>query len=105
MECSLKCSEVPSAIIDQDLAHKVYNIIGDKDKGSQLCNGGLSGIGRRKDKAEIEVIDQTETQKWIQGHYFMQPDYQKKISEYLQGDCTINCLKRKTGSASREDQA
>lgn len=78
-----------TAIINRDLAHKAYNIIGDKDKGSQICNGGLKGIEKNKEKADVDVIPQTETLKWIGGHYFMQPDYQTKISEFL-NDKVVN---------------
>ncbi len=73
-------------IVDYDSAHKVYNIIGDKDKGSQLCNGGLSGIEKAKDRTDVRVIPQTETQKWVGGHYFIQPNYQEAILDYLKDE-------------------
>lgn len=72
-----------TAIIDRDLAHKVYNIIGDKDIGSKICLGGLSGIKKAQEYGRVVLIEQNETQAWIGGHYFMQPDYQKAILDYL----------------------
>lgn len=72
-----------TAIIDRDLAHKVYNIIGDKDKGSQLCNGGLNRVKTAQEDGKVNLIPQTTAQEWIGGHYFMQPDYQEAISDYL----------------------
>ncbi|MBU6383955.1 MAG: hypothetical protein KGR16_06545 [Verrucomicrobia bacterium] len=72
-----------TALIDADLACKVYNVIGDKDWPSISCNGGISGIEAAQDKANIEVVIQNETEKVIGGHYFTQPDYQGKITEIL----------------------
>ncbi len=73
-------------IIEKDLAHVVYNIIGDKDWPSQICNGGMSGIEAAKDKAEIRMVSQTETKPGLGGHFFMQPDYQKSISETIKNE-------------------
>jgi hypothetical protein len=52
-----------TAIIDRDLAHKVINIIGDKDKGSQISNGGLKGIEKAKERTFVEIIPQVETKE------------------------------------------
>lgn len=75
-----------TAIIDDDLAHEVYNVIGNKDWPSISCNGGPKGIDNAKDVATIELIPQTETQTVIGGHYFVQPDYQQKVSEILRNE-------------------
>ena len=73
-----------TAIIKNDLAHKAYNLIGDKDLPSQVSNGGMKGIKAAKEKgAHIRIIPQNETQTVVGGHYFMQPDYQRSISECI----------------------
>ncbi len=72
-----------TAIIDRDSAHIAYNIIGDKDKGSQLSNGGLRGVQKAQERGDAFLIPQNETKEWIGGHYFMQPNYQEAISGYL----------------------
>lgn len=76
-----------TAIIENDLAHKVYNVIGDKDWPSQVCNGGMGGIEAAKQKGtKIEIIPQTEIQTGIGGHYFVQPDYQIEISKFINNE-------------------
>ena len=75
-----------TAIINDDLAHEVYNVIGDKDWPSISCVGGTKGIDAAKGGATIEFISQTETQAVIGGHYFVQPQYQLRVSEILQYD-------------------
>ncbi len=75
-----------TAIIDENLACKVYNVIGSEDWPSRVCNGGLNGIERAKERADVEVIHQTETDGILGGHYFMQPDYQDKINEYINNE-------------------
>lgn len=73
-----------TAIIDNQLAHKVYNVIGDKDWPSHVCNGGLSNIEKSKESGvRIFIIPQSETQGLLGGHYFMQLDYQKRISDII----------------------
>lgn len=68
-----------TAIIDDHLACKVYNIIGDKDWPSIKLNGGMEKLLQPSEKAQIEILPQTETAKIIEGHYFMQPDYQNQV--------------------------
>ena len=70
-----------TTIIDADLACKVYNLIGDKDWPSQTYHGGLGDIEKAKNRANIEIITQNETEGVVGGHYFLQPDYQDKIRE------------------------
>lgn len=72
-----------TAIIEQDMAHKVYNVIGSEDWPSRLCNGGESGIERKSENANIDIIDQKKTDGILGGHFFMQPEYQKEIGEIL----------------------
>lgn len=69
----------PTELVNQGLAHKVYNIIGDKDWPSILCNGGREAIDRAVDRREASLIPQYETKPVIRGHYFQQPDYQNEI--------------------------
>lgn len=79
-----------TAIIENHLACEVYNIIGDKDWPSQLCNGGLSKIEKAKNEGtNVYLIPQNETQGVIGGHYFMQQDYQHEISEVLKKEIII----------------
>ena len=61
------------------------NIIGDKDWPSKLCNGGEQGIREAQESATIQMVEQTETQLPIGGHYFVQPDYQEKIRKIIEG--------------------
>lgn len=73
-----------TSIIENDLAHMVYNMIGSKDWPSQVCNGGMKGIEEAKNNgADVRIIPQTETQTGIGGHYFIQPDYQSEISKFI----------------------
>jgi len=73
-------------IIDDNLTHRVYNVIGDKDLGSIRCNGGEGGIEASKQAATIHFIHQNETAPIVGGHYFKQPDYQDKISIILKDE-------------------
>ncbi len=68
-----------TAIIDEHLACKVYNVIGSKDWPSILCNGGMRGIENAKKSANITIIEQTDTDGVVGGHYFLQTEYQKSI--------------------------
>lgn len=68
-----------TAIIDEHLACKVYNVIGSKDWPSILCNGGIKGVGKASESANVMVIPQTATEGIVGGHYFLQADYQGKI--------------------------
>lgn len=80
-----------TAIIENNLAHKVYNVIGDKDWPSISCNGGMDKIEAAKQSgATIEIIPQTEEQPRIGGHYFMQPNYQDAISEFIEDEITAD---------------
>lgn len=72
-----------TAIIEDGLAFKVRNIIGDKDWPSKVCNGGDKGIEEAKSRATIEIISQTESEIGLGGHYFMQPDYQREVSRFI----------------------
>ena len=72
-----------TAIIDDHLACKVYNVIGDKDLASQTALGGLNSIEKAKSGAQVEMILQGETKSIVGGHYFLQPEYQKKIAGIL----------------------
>ncbi len=72
-----------TAIIDEHLACKVYNVIGSKDWPSILCNGGMGKIERTMDFAKIEMILQSETDGVVGGHYFLQPEYQKTVGEIV----------------------
>ena len=73
-----------TAIIDASLACQVYNVIGDKDWPSQVCNGGRDGIERARGKADVEIISQEEVDFVLGGHYFKQSDYQEKIKSIYQ---------------------
>lgn len=79
-----------TAIIDANLAFKTYNVIGDKDWPSKFCNGGESGIEEAKKTAKVEMIEQTETEPGIGGHYFIQSDYQKRVADILMEDIFPN---------------
>jgi hypothetical protein len=73
-----------TAIIKNGMACEVYNVIGDQDWPSKLCNGGLSGIENAKDEgATVYLIPQEETQTGLGGHYFVQPNYQDRIGVIL----------------------
>lgn len=75
-----------TTIIENYLACKVYNIIGDKDNASQTCIGGAVGIDLAKARANIQIVPQNETQSVVEGHYFIQGDYQQKISEIMESE-------------------
>lgn len=79
-----------TAIVEKSLAHNVYNIIGDKDKGSLISNGGLSEVEKAQEDERVVLIEQKETQDWIGGHYFMQPDYQEAILNHLKKNVSGN---------------
>ena len=72
-----------TAIIEGDLACKVFNIIGDKDHASKICNGWFEGIEKAKAYSSVEVIEQREVLPRVNGHYFMQDEYQKEIAETI----------------------
>lgn len=65
-------------LVDRNLAMFVLNIIGDKDKASQICNGGIGSILKAQEKSNVNIIEQTEIKSFIRGHYVVQPDYQKR---------------------------
>lgn len=79
-----------TAIIDENLACKVYNIIGSKDWPSKICNGGENGILEAQKDAYIDIVPQTETESMVGGHYFLQPDYQGKLAEIIKKDISTN---------------
>jgi RHS repeat-associated protein len=68
----------PTTFIENSLAHRVYNIIGEKDWPARFCHGLFKGFMGRDD-VNIEFIEQTETKPGVFGHYFEQPDYQNEI--------------------------
>lgn len=70
-----------TAIIEETAAHKVYNIIGEKDWPSITCNGGNEGIQEKMKIANVEIIPQTEQKFFIGGHYILNKDYQNRISK------------------------
>lgn len=75
----------PTTILNDDLGcHKVYNIVGDKDWPSKLCNGGDKGLREAEQNADIKTIKQTETEPLVGGHYFVQQDYQKEIKKVME---------------------
>lgn len=71
-------------IIENDAAHQVYNLIGEKDWASRICNGYFKSLTRSMNpNADIKFIPQSETQAGVRGHYFQQPDYQKSVKEII----------------------
>jgi hypothetical protein len=72
-----------TAIIDDYLACKVYNVIGDKDWPSKVCNGGIKNILEISERTNIDIIRQKETDGVIGGHYFTQPEYQAHIKDII----------------------
>ena len=72
-----------TAIIEDNLACKVFNVIGDKDLASIRCNGGLDKIKQQSKNASVEIIPQEQTQFGVGGHYFIQPDYQDEIKRII----------------------
>ena len=72
-----------TAVIDNDSACQVYNLIGTKDWPSKICNGGAIGIKNASETANILPVKQTETQFLIGGHYFTQPEYLKEIAKTI----------------------
>lgn len=77
-------------IIEDGLAHKVYNVIGDKDWPSKICNGGMNTIEKAGDRAEIDIIEQNKTLPGIGGHYIMQPEYQNAIKQFIKDSVKPN---------------
>jgi RHS repeat-associated protein len=69
----------PTTLIERHLAHKVYNIIGDKDWPSRICSGSF--IPRKS--IDVDIIPQTETKPGILGHYATQPEYQDFIKDVI----------------------
>ncbi len=78
-------SEGPTTLIESNLAHRVFNIIGDQDWPSRMCTGLIKPLIDRKG-FDVEFIPQKETQWGVIGHYFEQPQYQKQLAEHIQGD-------------------
>ncbi len=82
----------PTKIIENDLAHHVYNVIGNKDYPSKLCNGYFKSVIEREN-ANVRFIPQEQTKPFVFGHYFEQPDYQSMveliISKEISGDYEI----------------
>jgi RHS repeat-associated protein len=80
-------------IIGKNAAHKVYNLIGNKDWPSIVCNGGRGSIERAKDWASVKFVPQNKTQFGIGGHYNNQPDYQNSIrgiiNDHIKGSYEI----------------
>jgi hypothetical protein len=72
-----------TAIIESGLAYRAYNLIGDKDWPSRLCNGGEAGLLKKAALAQIEIVPQEEVRRGIGGHYFVQPQYQMAIAKIL----------------------
>jgi len=70
-----------TAIIDKKLAHKVHNLIGDKDWPSLTVNGAKA-VEQAKEKGILEIIPQNETLWGIGGHYAIQPDYHDEVSNF-----------------------
>ena len=77
-------------IIGDNAAHKVYNLIGEKDWPSITCNGGRASIEKAKNWASIRWVPQNETKFGIGGHYNNQSDYQKRISEIINDEIKGN---------------
>ena len=79
-----------TAIVDTALACKAYNVIGAKDWPSKMVLGGLDAIEKAKNRANIILVDQEETDGIVGGHYFLQPDYQRKIADILKEEIIGN---------------
>lgn len=72
-----------TALIENDLACEVLNIIGDKDWPSLHCNGGKSGVEfAKRNGVDVQMIEQNE--KPFCGHFFTQDEYQEKIAEFIE---------------------
>jgi len=77
-----------TSIIDEKLAHKVYNVIGDKDWPSLKVNGDTA-IAQATEQGVLEIIPQNETLDGIGGHYSVQPDYQDKIFDITENKIIV----------------
>lgn len=77
-----------TTVIKDGMACETYNIIGDKDWGSRICNGGTKGISRASENANIIPIEQHETDALTGGHYFKQPEYQQEILKTIKQKVT-----------------
>jgi|GEM_PF-3358769 len=67
--------------------HKVYNIVGDQDSASQTCIG-KDKLREALETGEVRIIKQTETKAIIKGHYSIQPEYLKEISNIIDKEIT-----------------
>jgi|GEM_PF-5103455 len=70
--------------IEENLACKVYNVIGDKDQGSITCNTWDDAMGIFQQAVTRRRISQQEVEALVGGHYFQQPQYQECIKEIIQ---------------------
>ena len=65
--------------IEPKMAHKVFNLCGDKDRASVIANGGNSCFEKAEGRKLVQIVPQGETRPCIGGHYNIQPDYQDRI--------------------------
>lgn len=76
-----------TTILNQNLAHRVYNFVGTKDYASQLCNGF------KRSQRKAAVVPQKDFSWGTGGHYFEQPQYIEKIvdtiNEQIKGNYEI----------------
>ena len=72
----------PTTLIENELAHRVFNMIGEKDWPSRMCTGLFKSFIDRKG-FKVEFIEQNETKLGVFGHYFEQAQYQKKIADRI----------------------
>ena len=81
-ETVIAISAGPTTMIENHLAHKAYNIIGEKDWPSRICNGLVKSFIEREN-AIVQFIEQHETKLGVFGHYFEQPQYQEYMRTIL----------------------
>ena len=70
--------------VEDGLACKIYNVIGDKDQGSITCNVWDDAMGLASRRISRRRISQMSVASIIGGHYFQQPQYQECIKEIVQ---------------------
>lgn len=70
--------------VEDDLACKIYNVIGDKDQGSITCNVWDDTMGLAPKAVNRRRISQMSVESIVGGHYFEQPQYQECIKEIIQ---------------------